>query len=93
LTIHAPLFGELQARRPFQAEAIVGKDAPPLWLVRLAVHLMPGSVAPTELLAAAAVDAAGADSAARQLLDGTNRHSDRQDAYTPTARRRSAVPT
>jgi hypothetical protein len=92
LTTHAPLFGELQARRHFQAEAIVGKDAPPLWLVRLAVRLMPGSIAPSELLAAAAVDAAGADSAARKLLDGTDRHSD-QDASTPTARRRSAVPT
>jgi hypothetical protein len=45
------------------------------------------------LLAAAAVDAAGADSAARHLLEGTDRHSDRQDASTPTARRRSAVPT
>ena len=88
-----PLFGGLQARRPFQAEALVGKDAPPLWLVRLAVRLMPGSVAPSELLAAAAVDAAGADSAARQMLDGTDRHSDRQDASTPTAQRRSAAPT
>ncbi len=33
------------------------------------------------------------DSAARHLLDGSHRQSDRQDASTPTAQRRSAGPT
>jgi hypothetical protein len=54
---------------------------------------MPGSGTPTELLAAAVIDAASIDSAARHLLDGTPTQSDRQDAYTLTAQRRSAAPT
>jgi transketolase len=55
------------------------------------VRIMPGSGTPSELLAAAAVDAASSDSAARHLLDGADRQSDRQDASTPTAQRRSAA--
>ena len=68
-------------------EALVGKDTPPLRLAHLAVRIMPGSGTPSELLAAAAIDAASIDSAARHLLDGTDRQSDRQDASTPTAQR------
>ena len=56
------------------------------------VRIMPGSGTPSELLAAAAIDAASIDSAARHLLDGADRQSDRQDAAA-TARRRSAAPT
>jgi hypothetical protein len=74
-------------------EALVGKDTPPLRLAHLAVRIMPGSETSSELLAAAAIDAASIDSAARYLLDGTHRQSDRQDASTPTAQRRSAAPT
>jgi transketolase len=68
-------------------------DTPPLRLAHLAVRIMPGSRTPTELLAAAAIEAASIHSAARHLLDGTDRQSDRQDASTPTAQRRSAGPT
>jgi len=68
-------------------------DTPPLRLTHPPVGIMPGSGTPIELLAAAAIDAASIDSAARHLLDGTDRQSDRQDASTPTARRRSAAPT
>ena len=74
-------------------EVLVGKDTPPLRLAHLAVRFMPGLGTPTELLVAAAIDAASIDSAARHLLDGTHRQSDRQDASTPTAQRRSAGPT
>lgn len=74
-------------------EVLVGKDTPPLRLAHLAVRIMPGSGTPTELLAAAVIDAASIDSAARHLLDSTARQSDRQDASTPTAQRRSATPT
>jgi transketolase len=74
-------------------EVLVGKDTPPLRLAHLAVRIMPGSGTPTELLAAAAIDAASIDSAARHLLDRAHRQSDRQDASTPTAQRRSAGPT
>jgi len=68
-------------------------DTPPLRLTHPPVGIMPGSGTPTELLAAAANAAASIDSATRHLLNGTNRQSDRQDASTPTARRRSAAPT
>ena len=74
-------------------EVLVGKDTPPLRLAHLAVRIMPGSGTPTELHAAAVIDAASIDSAARHLLDGSHRQSDRQDASTPTAQRRSAGPT
>ena len=74
-------------------EALVGKETPPLRLVHWAVRIMPGSGTPSELLAAAAIDAASIDSAARHLLDGADRQSDRQDASTPTAQRRSAALT
>jgi hypothetical protein len=57
------------------------------------IRIMPGSRTPSEQLAAAAIDAASSDSAARHLLDGTDRQTDRQDASTPTAQRRSAAPT
>ena len=55
-------------------------------------RILPGLGTPTELLAAA-IDAASIGSAARHLLDGTYRQSDRQAASTPTAQRRSAGPT
>jgi hypothetical protein len=74
-------------------EALVGKETPPLRLAHLAVRIMPGSGTPSELLVAAVIDAASIDSAARHLLDGADRQSDRQDASTPTAQRRSAAPT
>ena len=74
-------------------EVLAGKDTPPLRLAHPAVRIMPGSGTPTELLAAAAIDAASIDSAARHLLDGTHGQPDRQDASTPTAQRRSAEPT
>ena len=74
-------------------EVLAGKDTPPLRLAHPAVRIMPGSGTPTELLAAAAIDAASIDSAARHLLDSAHRQSDRQDASTPTAQRRSAEPT
>jgi transketolase len=73
-------------------EVLVGIDTPALRLAHLAVGIMPGSGTSTELLAAAAIDAASIDSAARQLLVGTDRQSDRQDASTPTAQCRSAGP-
>jgi transketolase len=73
-------------------EALVGKDTPPLRLAHPAVRIMPGLGTPTEVLAAAVIDAASIDSAARHPLDGTDRQSDRQDASTPTAQRRSAAP-
>jgi transketolase len=73
-------------------EVLVGKDSP-LRLAHPAVRIMPGSGTPTELLAAAAIDAASIDSAARHLMDGTHRQYDRQDASAPTAQRRSAGPT
>jgi hypothetical protein len=57
------------------------------------IRIMSGSRTPSEQLAAAAIDAASSDSAARHLLDGTDRQTDRQDASTPTAQRRSAAPT
>ncbi len=74
-------------------EALAGNEMPPFRLAHPAVRIMPGSGTPTELLAAAAIDAASIDSAARHLLDGTDGQSDRQDASTPTAQRRSAAPT
>jgi hypothetical protein len=55
------------------------------------VRILPGSG--TTELQAVAIDAASIDSTARHLLDGTHRQSDRQDASTPTAQRRSAGPT
>jgi hypothetical protein len=60
--------------------------------VMTSVRILPGSGTNSELLAAA-IDAASIDSAARHLLDGTHRESDRQDASTPPAQRRSAGPT
>ncbi len=53
-------------------EALVGKDTPPLRLTHLAVRIMPGSGTSSELLAAAGIDAASIESAARHLLDGTD---------------------
>ena len=38
-------------------EVLVGKDTPPIRLAHLAVRIMSGSGTPTELLAAAAIDA------------------------------------
>ena len=57
------------------------------------IRVMPGSGTPSEQLAAAAIDAASIDSAARHLLDGADRQSDGQDASTPTAQRRLAEST
>jgi transketolase len=57
------------------------------------IRIMPGSGTPSEQLAPAAIDAASINSAARHLLDGTDRQTGRQDASTPTAQRRSAAPT
>ncbi len=74
-------------------EVFVGKDAPQRRLTHLALRIMPGSGPPTELRAAPAIEAASIDSAALHLLDGTHRHSDRQDWSTPTARPRSAEST
>jgi transketolase len=74
-------------------EVLVGIDTPALRLVHLAVGIMPGSGTSTELLAAAAIDAASIDTAARQLLVGTDRQSEGQDASTPRAQRRSAAST
>jgi transketolase len=68
-------------------------DTPPLRLAHVPVRIMPGSGTYIELLAAAAIDAASIDSAARHLLNGTDRQSDRHDASNPTAQRRSAAPT
>ena len=75
------------------AELTDRSAGPPLRLAHLAVRIMPGSGTPSELLAAVAIDAASIDSAARHLLDGTDRQSHGQDAFTPTAQRRSAAPT
>lgn len=66
-------------------EALAGTEMDPLHLVHLAVRIMPGSGTPRELLAAAAIDAASIESAARELLDGTDRQHGRQDVFTPTA--------
>ena len=74
-------------------EALAGKETPPLRLVHRAVRIMPGLGTPSELLAAAAIDAASIDSAARHLLDGADKQPDHQDASAPTAQRRSAAPT
>ncbi|GFG54881.1 transketolase [Mycolicibacterium agri] len=65
-------------------EAICGPDTPPLRFVHLAVRTMPGSGTPAELLAAAGIDAASIDSAARRLLQGGDGQSDGQDAQ-PTS--------
>ena len=74
-------------------EALVGKDTPPLRLAHMTgFRILPGLGTTTELLATA-IEAASIDRAARHLLDGTHRQSDRQDASTPTAQRRSAGPT
>ena len=54
-------------------EVLVGIDTPPLRSAHLAVRIMPGSGTPTELLAAAAIDATSIDSAARHLLDRAHR--------------------
>ncbi|KRE25593.1 transketolase [Mycobacterium sp. Soil538] len=67
-------------------EALIGEDAPPFRLVHLAVRIMPGSGTPTELLAAAAIDAASIDSAARRLVDGTDGQSGDQTLRTPALR-------
>lgn len=74
-------------------EVLVGKDTPPLRLAHLAVRFMPGLGTPTELHAAAAIDAASIGSAARHLPDGTHREPDHHDASTATAQRRSVGPT
>ena len=74
-------------------EVLVGKDTPPLRLAHLAVRIMPGSGTPTELHAAAAIDAASIGSAARHLPDGTHREPDHQNASNATAHRRSVGPT
>jgi transketolase len=75
-------------------EAFTGREMPPLRLAHLAVRIMPGSGTSRELLAAAAIDKAGIERAARDLLSGNGREPDLQgDASTPTAQRRSAAPT
>ena len=56
-------------------DTLVGLDTPALRLVHLAVRIMPGSGQPTELLAAAGIDAASVDNAVRHLLNG-NGHPD-----------------
>jgi transketolase len=56
-------------------ESLVGKESTSLRVAHLAVRIMPGSGTPAELLAAAAIDAASIDSAARDLLDGTDGQS------------------
>lgn len=53
-------------------EALVGQETPPLRLAHLAVRIMPGSGTSSELLAAAAIDAASIDLAARHLVHGTD---------------------
>jgi transketolase len=60
--------------------------------VMTGVRILPGSGTTSELLAAAAINAASIASAARHLLDSADRQSDRQDASSPTAQRRSAGP-
>jgi hypothetical protein len=59
--------------------------------VMTSVRILPGSGTTSELLAAA-IDAASIDSAARHLLDSTDRQSDFRDAFS-MAQRRSAAPT
>jgi hypothetical protein len=66
-------------------------DAPPglfparEQMAHLAVRVMPRSGTPTELLAAAAIDAASIERAGRRLLDGTNGPSPGYDAPASTS--------
>ncbi|MGV0715073.1 transketolase [Mycolicibacterium sp. XJ662] len=60
-------------------EALVGDDTPVLRLAHLAVRILPGSGTTDELLAAAAIDAAGIATAARHLLQDNGRQ-DRAEA-------------
>ena len=74
-------------------ETLAAVESTPLWLAHLAVRVMPRSGTPTELLAAAAIDAASIERAARRLLDGTNGPSHGYDApaSTPTPMRHWAA--
>ncbi len=75
-------------------EALADREGAPLRLVHLAVRIMPGSGTSTELLAAAAIDAASIGRAARDLLSDNGGQSDRQDGTsTSAAQHRSAAPT
>jgi transketolase len=74
-------------------EALAEVESTPLRLAHLAVRVMPGSGTPAELLAAAAIDGASIEHAARHLLDGTDRQSRGRDAPTSTAHGSSAAPT
>jgi hypothetical protein len=74
-------------------ESLVDDGIPPLWLQHNAVRIMPRLGTRPELLTSGAVDAASIDCTARHLLDGTPPQSDRQDASTLAAQRRSAAPT
>lgn len=57
-------------------EALTEQVMPPLRLVHLAVRIMPGSGTSSELLAAAEIDAASIERAARDLLSLNGRRSD-----------------
>lgn len=76
-----------------ELEVLVGEDTPSLPLEHSAIRLMPGSGTPTEVLAAAVMDAAVIASVARHLMDRNDKQSDCQAASIPTVRRRSAAPT
>ena len=75
-------------------EALTGHHMPPLRLAHLAVRIMPGSGTTSELLAAAAIDGASIERAARDLLSASGRRSDeRVDTPAGGAQHRSAAPT
>ena len=74
-------------------ESVAISGTSPLWLGYAVIRVMPRLGTLTELLTSAAIDAASIDSTARHLLDGTPPQSDRQDASTLAAQRRSAAPT
>lgn len=65
-------------------EALVGQETPPLRLTHLAVRIMPGSGTSSELLAAAAIDAASIERAARHLMHGTDGQFGDQSHSPPT---------
>jgi transketolase len=74
-------------------EALAGDESTPLRLAHLAVRVMPGSGTPAELLAAAAIDGASIERAARLLLDGIEMQSHGQAAPTSMPPGCSAAPT
>jgi hypothetical protein len=74
-------------------ESVAISGTSPLWLGYTVIRVMPRLGTLTELLTSAAIGAASIDSTARHLLDGTPPQSDRQDASTLAAQRRSAAPT